>query len=128
MICPERRRYSFTVSPGPVVIDYIEMRIIQGAYFVMFGFYLNVLRVHGAARNRSLTIATALLFIFCTAHCALQITTTTLYNQLVSTSLGDSKPVFDRTFQDYSALAIATDAVYVTSKCVTVLALHRDPH
>ncbi|KAJ7328711.1 hypothetical protein DFH08DRAFT_315155 [Mycena albidolilacea] len=84
----------------------------------MFGFYLNVLRVHGAARNRSLTIATALLFIFCTAHCALQITTTTLYNQLVSTSLGDSKPVFDRTLQDYSALAIATNAVYVTSNVI----------
>ncbi|KAJ7312364.1 hypothetical protein DFH08DRAFT_1087589 [Mycena albidolilacea] len=91
---------------------------LYGAYFVMFGFYLNVLRVYGAARNRSLTIATAMLFIFCTAHCALQITTTTLYNQLVSTSLEDSKPVFDRTFKDYSALAIATNAVYVTSNMI----------
>jgi uncharacterized membrane protein len=128
MVCPERRRYSFMVSPGPVAIDYIEMWIIQGAYFVMFGFYLNVLRVHGAARNRSLTVATALLFVFCTTHCALQIATTTLYNQLVSTSLGDSKAVFDRTLKHYSALGIATNAVYVTSKCVIVLELHRDPH
>ncbi|KAJ7788790.1 hypothetical protein B0H14DRAFT_2947111 [Mycena olivaceomarginata] len=76
---------------------------LYGAYFVM---------------NRSLTIATALLFIFCTAHCALQITTTTLYNQLVSTSLEDSKPVFDRTLKDYSALAIATNTVYVTSNVI----------
>jgi uncharacterized membrane protein len=128
MVFPERRRYSFMVSPGPVVLDYIEMWIIQGVYLVMFGFYLNVLRVRGAARNRSLTVATTLLFIFCTAHCALQITTSTLYNQLVSTSIGDSKPLFDRTFKDYSTLAIATNTVYVTSKCVTVLALHRDPH
>ncbi|KAJ7429827.1 hypothetical protein B0H11DRAFT_1014934 [Mycena galericulata] len=37
---------------------------LYGAYLVMFGFYLNVLRVHGTARNRSLTVATALLFIF----------------------------------------------------------------
>ncbi|KAJ7259084.1 hypothetical protein B0H12DRAFT_1108890 [Mycena haematopus] len=88
------------------------------AYFVMFGFYLKVLRMHGAARNRSLTAATILLFIFCTAHCALQISTTTLYNQSVSTSLGDSEHVFDRTFKDYSALAVATNAVYVTSNVI----------
>ncbi|KAJ7312765.1 hypothetical protein DFH08DRAFT_896597 [Mycena albidolilacea] len=91
---------------------------LYGVYFVMFGFYLNILRVHGAPRNRSLTVATTLLFIFCTAHCALQTATTTLYNQLVSTSLGDSKPVFDRTLKDYSALAIATNAMYVTSNVI----------
>ncbi|KAJ6606122.1 hypothetical protein DFH09DRAFT_1119346 [Mycena vulgaris] len=91
---------------------------LYGAYLVMFGFYLNVLRARGVAKNRSLTVATVLLFVFCTAHCALQITTTTLYNRLESTSLGDSKPVFDRTFKDYSALAIATNAVYVTSNVI----------
>ncbi|KAJ7122075.1 hypothetical protein C8R44DRAFT_785611 [Mycena epipterygia] len=99
---------------------------LYGAYFVMFGFYLNVLRTRGVAKNRNLTVATVFLFIFCTAHCALQITTTTLYNRLVSTSLGDSEPVFDRTFKDYSALAIATNAVYITSKFHFYIALLRN--
>jgi hypothetical protein len=84
----------------------------------MFGFYLNVLRSRGVAKNRGLTFATILLFIFCTAHCALQITTSTLYNRLESTSLGDSESVFNQTFKDYTAVAMATDAVYVTSTCV----------
>ncbi|KAJ6594322.1 hypothetical protein B0H19DRAFT_1247007 [Mycena capillaripes] len=91
---------------------------LYGAYLVMFGFYLNVLRSHGVANNRGLTFATILLFVFCTAHCALQIATSTLYNQLESTSVGDSESVFNRTFTDYSAVAIATDAVYVTSNVI----------
>ncbi|KAJ6594325.1 hypothetical protein B0H19DRAFT_57961 [Mycena capillaripes] len=94
------------------------MWTIQGAYLVMFGFYLNILRSRGVAKNRGLTFATILLFIFCTAHCALQIATSTLYNQLESTSVGDSESVFNRTFTDYSAVVIATDAVYVTSNVI----------
>ncbi|KAJ7798802.1 hypothetical protein B0H14DRAFT_3886337, partial [Mycena olivaceomarginata] len=91
---------------------------LYGVYLVMFGFYLNVLRSRGVAKNRGLTFATILLFIFCTAHCALQITTSTLYNRLESTSLGDSESVFNQTFKDYTAVAMATDAVYVTSTVI----------
>ncbi|KAJ6594342.1 hypothetical protein B0H19DRAFT_1247022 [Mycena capillaripes] len=91
---------------------------LYGAYLVMFGFYLNVLRERGFAKHRGLTFAIVLLFIFCTMHCALQIATSTLYNQLESTSVGNSESVFNRTFKDYSLVAIATNAVYVTSNVI----------
>ncbi|KAJ7884111.1 hypothetical protein B0H14DRAFT_2700859 [Mycena olivaceomarginata] len=91
---------------------------LYGAYLVMFGFYLNVLGKHGFSKNRGLTFATILLFIFCTAHCALQIATSTLYNRLESTSIGNSEAMFNRTFKDYSSVAIATNAVYITSNVI----------
>ncbi|KAJ6594335.1 hypothetical protein B0H19DRAFT_1247016 [Mycena capillaripes] len=91
---------------------------LYGAYLVMFGFYLNVLRERGFAKHRGLTFATVLLFIFCTMHCALQIATSTLYNQLESTSVGNSESVFNQTFKDYSSVAIATNAVYITSNVI----------
>ncbi|KAJ6594337.1 hypothetical protein B0H19DRAFT_1056647 [Mycena capillaripes] len=89
-----------------------------GTYLVMFGFYLNVLRKHGFAKHRGLTSAANFLFIFCSAHCALQIATSTLYNQLESTSIGDSEFVFNRTFKDYSSVVIATNAMYITSNMI----------
>ncbi|KAJ7716464.1 hypothetical protein B0H16DRAFT_1801443 [Mycena metata] len=91
---------------------------LYGAYVVMFGLYLKVLRSGGIAKNRGLTVATILLFILCTAHCALQISTSTLYNQAESRSIGNSEALFDQTFKDYSSVVIATNAVYVTSKCI----------
>ncbi|KAJ7252917.1 hypothetical protein C8J57DRAFT_1722675 [Mycena rebaudengoi] len=91
---------------------------LYGAYVVMFGLYLNVLRSRGIAKNRGLTVATILLFIFCTAHCILQIATSTLYNRLESRSIGNSETLFNQTFKDYSSVAIATNAVYVTSNII----------
>ncbi|KAJ7265187.1 hypothetical protein C8J57DRAFT_1718436 [Mycena rebaudengoi] len=91
---------------------------LYGAYLVMFGFYLNILGKHGFSKNRGLTFATIFLFIFCTAHCALQIATSTLYNRLESTSVGNSEAMFNRTFKDYSSVAIATNAVYITSNII----------
>ncbi|KAJ7881102.1 hypothetical protein B0H14DRAFT_2706147 [Mycena olivaceomarginata] len=81
---------------------------LYGAYLVITGF----------SKNRGLTFATILLFIFCTAHCALQIATSTLYNRLESTSIGNSEAMFNRTFKDYSSVAIATNAVYITSNII----------
>ncbi|KAJ7791817.1 hypothetical protein B0H14DRAFT_3160700 [Mycena olivaceomarginata] len=40
----------------------------------------------------------------------------TLYNRLESRSIGNSETLFNQTFKDYSSVAIATNAVYVTSK------------
>ncbi|KAJ7929467.1 hypothetical protein B0H13DRAFT_1859675 [Mycena leptocephala] len=40
---------------------------LYGAY-VVIGLYMSVLRSRGGAKNRGLTVATILLFIFCTAH------------------------------------------------------------
>ncbi|KAJ7763709.1 hypothetical protein B0H16DRAFT_454906 [Mycena metata] len=91
---------------------------LYGAYVVMFGLYLKVLRSGGIAKNRGLTVATILLFILCTAHCALQISTSTLYNQAESRSIGNSEALFDQTFKDYSSVVIATNAVYVTSNII----------
>ncbi|KAJ7894301.1 hypothetical protein B0H14DRAFT_3854400 [Mycena olivaceomarginata] len=91
---------------------------LYGAYVVMFGLYLKVLRSRGIAKNRGLTVATILLFIFCTAHCTLQIATSTLYNRLESRSIGNSETLFNQTFKDYSSVAIATNAVYVTSNII----------
>ncbi|KAJ7142735.1 hypothetical protein C8R44DRAFT_866040 [Mycena epipterygia] len=51
---------------------------LYGAYLVIFGFYLHVLRTHGIAQHYFLTASTILLFILGTAHCALQLATTIL--------------------------------------------------
>ncbi|KAJ7840873.1 hypothetical protein B0H13DRAFT_2365986 [Mycena leptocephala] len=91
---------------------------LYGAYVIMFGLYLNVLRSRGITKNRGLTVATILLFIFCTADCTLQIATSTLYNRLESRSIGNSEASFNQTFKDYSSVAIATNAVYVTSNII----------
>ncbi|KAJ7910917.1 hypothetical protein B0H13DRAFT_591664 [Mycena leptocephala] len=46
----------------------VEM-FLYGAYTVMFGFYLNVLRTRGISGNRFIAISTIALFILCTLHC-----------------------------------------------------------
>ncbi|KAJ7767663.1 hypothetical protein B0H16DRAFT_334878 [Mycena metata] len=91
---------------------------LYGAYVVMFGVYVKVLCSGGIAKNRGITVATILLFIFCTAHCVLQIATSTLYNQLESRSIGDSETLFNQTFKQYSSAVIATNAVYITSNII----------
>jgi hypothetical protein len=45
---------------------------------------------------------------------------------LESRSIGNSETLFNQTFKDYSSVAIATNAVYVTSKCVTVPVILRE--
>ncbi|KAJ7910933.1 hypothetical protein B0H13DRAFT_1876254 [Mycena leptocephala] len=91
----------------------VEM-FLYGAYTVMFGFYLNVLRTRGISGNRFIAISTIALFILCTLHCIFLLLGTVFGNtetDHIAAELG-----VDARFYYYIIFYRAANAVYVTSK------------
>ncbi|KAJ7142773.1 hypothetical protein C8R44DRAFT_761080 [Mycena epipterygia] len=90
-----------------------------GAYLVMFGFYLHVLRTHGTTQHRFLTLSTISLFVLGTAHFALELVITSFHTRLllvtedfpVSTDHADHAKI-------YVSLTYATTTVYVASNVI----------
>jgi hypothetical protein len=90
--------------------------MISGAYVVIFGFYVNILRTRGFRKQHFLHGATISLFILCTAHCTFLLASTEFNNKLdlsvtTSPTLGFTLPM-----SMFPALTAATNIVYVTSK------------
>ncbi|KAJ7466483.1 hypothetical protein FB451DRAFT_1485453 [Mycena latifolia] len=91
---------------------------LYGAYLVLFGFYLYVLRTGGMAKHRFLNVSTISLFILCTAHCALVLNIPRLRTRLnAGITAGDVEGTAKRTAEE-SSLVFATNAVYVTSNVI----------
>ncbi|KAF8142881.1 hypothetical protein K438DRAFT_661329 [Mycena galopus ATCC 62051] len=90
---------------------------LYGAYAILFGFYLYILRTRGTANRRFLTVATIYLFILSTAHCAFVLASVVFDNMALGTaisSLSVAEPL-----SRYSAeWDRAANAVYVTSNVV----------
>ncbi|KAJ7142716.1 hypothetical protein C8R44DRAFT_760998 [Mycena epipterygia] len=86
----------------------------------MFGFYLHILRTHGIAQHHFLAASTISLFILGTAHCALQLATTTFHVRILIEDGEAFKPLVNSTnnLEVYSSLTYATSAVYVTSNVI----------
>ncbi|KAJ7910922.1 hypothetical protein B0H13DRAFT_1876241 [Mycena leptocephala] len=117
---------SIPVSEVILAVQIIDTRLyaltaeifLYGAYAVMFGFYLNVMRTRGISKNRFIAISTIALFILCTIHCIFLFVGTIFSNahsvdELISAS--DQTPFFR-----YNTFYRAANAVYVTSKVVII--------
>jgi hypothetical protein len=90
-----------------------------GAYAILFGFYLYILRTRGAANRRFLTVATISLFILCTAHCAFVLASVIFDNMALATAIyspSGGEPLSGHSVEWNRA----ANAVYVTSKCVSI--------
>ncbi|KAJ7836446.1 hypothetical protein B0H14DRAFT_2589663 [Mycena olivaceomarginata] len=79
------------------------------AYFVMFAFYLHLLRTRRLAKHRFLNIATIALFILCTIHCALVLAATILGTRLEMGAVFGSE-------RSFTNVTLAAEAVYITTK------------
>jgi peptidoglycan biosynthesis protein MviN/MurJ (putative lipid II flippase) len=91
--------------------------MVAGAYFVLMVFYLYVLRTRGAGKQRRLAGATMTLFTLCTVHFALVLATAVL-----ATKVYIVEPLPDLTISSViGRLTVASNAVYVTTKCVARL-------
>ncbi|KAF8146805.1 hypothetical protein K438DRAFT_1868624 [Mycena galopus ATCC 62051] len=84
---------------------------LYGAYFVMFAFYLHVLRTARMVKHNFLAIATIALFILCTIHCALVLAVTVLRTRLEVHELEGPRTSF-------TTLTLAAEAVYVTANII----------
>ncbi|KAJ7466465.1 hypothetical protein FB451DRAFT_413242 [Mycena latifolia] len=91
---------------------------LYGAYLVLFGFYLHVLRTGGMAKHRFLNISTISLFILCTAHCALVLNIPRLRTRLDARIAAGDVEGSDKLTAEQSHLVFATNAVYVTSNVI----------
>ncbi|KAJ7917418.1 hypothetical protein B0H13DRAFT_1870291 [Mycena leptocephala] len=90
------------------------LNMFPGAYAVMFGFYIHVLHTRGIPKTRFLPVATISLFILCTAHLALLLASTTIFDQTNETSaVGAGDPSY-LVFQ----LNFATTVIYVTNNII----------
>ncbi|KAJ7463970.1 hypothetical protein FB451DRAFT_1264343 [Mycena latifolia] len=90
---------------------------LYGIYLALFGFYIHVLHSRGMPNHRWLTVATILLFILCTVHCALQLASTTLDNRaMIKASSPDLLSGKVNTARVY--VNRAANGVYVTSNVV----------
>ncbi|KAJ7817371.1 hypothetical protein B0H14DRAFT_2602086 [Mycena olivaceomarginata] len=78
------------------------------AYFVMFAFYLHLLRTRRLAKHRFLNIATIALFILCTIHCALVLAATILGTRLEMGAVFGSE-------RSFTNVTLAAEAVYITT-------------
>ncbi|KAF7378225.1 hypothetical protein MSAN_00247300 [Mycena sanguinolenta] len=88
---------------------------IYGAYAVMFGFYIYILRTRGFSKNRFLAVATIVLFIVCTVHLALLLVSTALFNESYEATVVGSKTRPPLTAFNLNR---ATNVVYVTSNII----------
>ncbi|KAJ7813979.1 hypothetical protein B0H13DRAFT_2382011 [Mycena leptocephala] len=87
---------------------------LYGAYAILFGFYLYILRTRGAANRRFLTVATISLFILCTAHCAFVLASVIFDNMALATAIyspSGGEPLSGHSVEWNRA----ANAVYVTS-------------
>ncbi|KAJ7464284.1 hypothetical protein B0H11DRAFT_2051974 [Mycena galericulata] len=91
---------------------------IAGAYAVMFGFYIHVIRTRGMFNNCFLTVATISLFVLCTAHCALLLADTIFYGRVQEVSIDGTILEDFRLISIYTALNRAANIVYITSNVI----------
>ncbi|KAJ7433120.1 hypothetical protein B0H11DRAFT_2259717 [Mycena galericulata] len=101
---------------------------LYGAYAVMFGFYIHVIRTRGTFNNRFLTVATIALFILCTAHCALIFAEIICYNTgdmqelwIIGNSYVDPQASSEKAFALISistALNRSANIVYIISNVI----------
>ncbi|KAF7368399.1 hypothetical protein MVEN_00162000 [Mycena venus] len=91
---------------------------LYGAYFVMFAFYLHLLRTRRMVKHGFLAIATIALFILCTVHCALVLATAILSTRIeVEIREGLERPGGANS-GSFTILALAAEAVYVTTNVI----------
>ncbi|KAJ7110894.1 hypothetical protein C8R44DRAFT_883359 [Mycena epipterygia] len=96
------------------------MHSVPGAYAVLFAFYVHGLCRREIKNHRYLTVATVLLFILSTVHCALQLASITLNNRSLGQEIyADLLSGTDYT-EDllYASVNRAASAVYVTSNLI----------
>jgi hypothetical protein len=99
--------------PSPFCpLNVLLIAFFTGAYFVMFAFYLHLLRTRRLAKHRFLNIATIALFILCTIHCALVLAATILGTRLEMGAVFGSE-------RSFTNVTLAAEAVYITTKCVS---------
>ncbi|KAF7368391.1 hypothetical protein MVEN_00161000 [Mycena venus] len=91
---------------------------LYGAYFVMFAFYLHLLRTRRMVKHGFLAIATIALFILCTVHCALVLATAILSTRIeIEIREGLERPGGANS-GSFTILALAAEAVYVTTNVI----------
>jgi hypothetical protein len=78
-----------------------------------------ILRTRGAANRRFLTVARISLFILSTAHCAFRLASIVFDNMALGTAIS-SLSVAEPLGQYSAEWDRAANAVYVTSKCVSI--------
>ncbi|KAF7378226.1 hypothetical protein MSAN_00247400 [Mycena sanguinolenta] len=101
------KKYSRSTQKGEV--------FIYGAYAVMFGFYIYVLRTRGFSKNRFLAVATIVLFLLCTVHLGLLLVSTELFNESYEATVVGSKSRPSLTAFNLNRI---TNVVYVTSNII----------
>ncbi|KAJ7494007.1 hypothetical protein FB451DRAFT_1215842 [Mycena latifolia] len=88
---------------------------LYGAYCVMFGFYLHILRTCGMARHRFLTGSTISLFVLSTVHCVLELAIAVVFSAAHAVTGTEASRRYQKV---YVSLILATNVVYVTSNVV----------
>ncbi|KAJ7464288.1 hypothetical protein B0H11DRAFT_2240685 [Mycena galericulata] len=96
---------------------------VPGAYAVIFGFYIHIIRTRGIFNNRFLTVATISLFILCTAHCALLWADIIFYDAMWEADLKSDIVSWEpssvpSSVSIYTALNRAANTVYITSNVI----------
>ncbi|KAJ7656641.1 hypothetical protein B0H17DRAFT_1213748 [Mycena rosella] len=89
--------------------------LLYGAYLVMFGFYIHVLRKRQNRKQRFLTATTISLFLLSTAHCALVLAITVVEGKVPS---AETEGANIRNQRVTTSLVSTASAVYVTSNVV----------
>ncbi|KAF8180456.1 hypothetical protein K438DRAFT_1976645 [Mycena galopus ATCC 62051] len=92
---------------------------LYGAYLILIAFYVNVLRIRGLGQNRLLASATMVLFVLCTAHCALVVAVVAVNSNvsigIMGEMLGDTSSEALQLEPTEDGLSLAANVVYVTA-------------
>ncbi|KAJ6526465.1 hypothetical protein B0H19DRAFT_1275816 [Mycena capillaripes] len=93
---------------------------LYGAYFVMFAFYLHLLRTRRMVKHSFLAIATMALFILSAIHCALLLAATILGTRL------ELSPEFEGPHRRaFTTVTLAAEAVLTKRRYLIVLQIFR---
>jgi hypothetical protein len=122
----QRQKHFFTVTAASAntTAPTTPYQISSGAYLIMIGLYVHVLRKRGLGQNRLLASAIIALFVLCTAHCVLVLaavaTRTSLELRLILHLAGGPVPHgrLPLLVPTAGGLSLAANVVYVTAKCV----------